>query len=84
MKFEDLSPEMRKKVGACQTPEDVLALAKDAGYELTDDELGQIFGGSWGGPSNNCPRCGSTSYHTIHTGTVDQQRVCNDCGCVWG
>ena len=21
--------------------------------------------------------------HTIHTGTVNQQNVCNNCGCIW-
>ena len=47
MKFEDLTPEQMDKARACKTPEDILALAKEEGYELTDDELEGISGGSW-------------------------------------
>ena len=45
MKFNGLSPEMREKAKACKTPEDVLALAKEEGYELSDDELEAVNGG---------------------------------------
>ena len=85
LKFEDLSPEMQEKVRACKTAEEVLALAKEVGHDLTDDELDQIAGGAvyGGGTSWNCPNCNSTSHHTIHTGTVNQQNVCNNCGCIW-
>ena len=47
MQLEELSPEMRERVRACNTPEEVLALAKEGGYELSDDELDGIAGGSW-------------------------------------
>ena len=30
---------------ACKTPEDVLALAKEEGYELSDEELRSVSGG---------------------------------------
>ena len=83
MKLDDLPPELREKARACQTAEDALTLAKEAGYELSDDELDQIAGGWGGGTSSVCPNCHSTSHHTIHTGTVDQQNVCNNCGCIW-
>lgn len=45
MKFEDLTPDQKEKVEACKTPEDILALAKEEGYELSDDELGDVSGG---------------------------------------
>ena len=45
MKLDDLSPELREKAQACQTTEDALTLAKEAGYELADDELEGIAGG---------------------------------------
>lgn len=51
MNFDDLSPEMKDKVKVCKTPEEVLSLAKEEGYELSDDELASISGG-WGDP--NC------------------------------
>lgn len=53
MKFEDLSPELQDQVKACKTLEEVLALAKEAGYELSDEELASISGG-WGDAQKAC------------------------------
>ena len=48
----DISPEMRKKVKACKSSEELLALAKSEGHKLTEDELAAISGGgNW-----NCTR----------------------------
>lgn len=48
MKFEDLTPEQMEKARACKTPEDMLNLAREEGYELSEDELTAISGGvSW-------------------------------------
>ncbi len=42
-------------------PEDVLAMAKAEGYELSDEDLDQVAGGSWGAEKDGaCPSCGST------------------------
>jgi predicted ribosomally synthesized peptide with nif11-like leader len=46
MKFENLTPEQLAKAKACKTPEDYLALAKEEGYELTNEELDQVAGGA--------------------------------------
>ena len=51
MKFEDLTPELQEKANACKTPEEILALAKEEGYELSDEELEGVSGG-W---SLRCP-----------------------------
>ena len=49
MNFEDLkSPELQEKLKAASTPEELLALAKEEGYELSDEELGGMSGGFWG------------------------------------
>jgi len=45
MDFKDLSPELRSKASACKTPEELIALAKEEGYELTDEELKAVSGG---------------------------------------
>jgi hypothetical protein len=45
MDFKDLTPEQQEKVRACETTEEVLALAKEEGYELTDEDLDGISGG---------------------------------------
>ena len=47
MKFEDLTPEQQEMARACKTPEEVLALAKENGIELTDAQLEAVSGG-WG------------------------------------
>ena len=43
----DISPELKEKAKACKTPEEVLQLAAAEGYELSDEELSSISGGSW-------------------------------------
>ena len=46
--FEDLTPELQEKAKACKSPAEVLALAQELGYELTDAELEGLSGGaSW-------------------------------------
>lgn len=47
MNFEDLTPEQQEKAKACKSVEEVLALAQDEGYELTDSELDAVSGGDW-------------------------------------
>ena len=59
MKFEDLTPEQMEKAKACKTPEDILALAKEEGYELSDEEMAAIAGGSEWYECNNFIGCGS-------------------------
>ena len=49
MRFEDLTPEQKEKAKNCKTIEDLLALAKDEGYTLTEEEIDAISGGGgWG------------------------------------
>ena len=63
MKLEDLSPELQEKVKACTSAEEILALAKDEGYELSDAELEEVAGGdfwdvdwSWCSEKGPCAR----------------------------
>ena len=51
MKFEDFKdPEFQEKLKNASSPEDLLALAKEAGFELTDEQLETVSGGGydWG------------------------------------
>lgn len=49
MELNDLAPELQEKAKACETAEELLALAKEEGVELTDADLDAVSGGSWGG-----------------------------------
>ena len=58
MNFEDLTPEQQAKARACKTPEDVLRIAREEGYELSDEQLEAVGGGiDWHCPGNEpgCP-----------------------------
>ena len=59
MNFEDLTDEQKAKARAAQTPEEILALAKEEGYELTDEELNTVVGGWLGCPTD----CNQVCYH---------------------
>ena len=69
LNYEDLTPEQIAKVKTCNTAEELLALAKSEGYELSDEELELVAGGKWGeGEAQNkpqipdkCPYCGSSN-----------------------
>ena len=39
MDYVDLTEEQKAKISACKGPEDVLALAKEEGVELTEEHL---------------------------------------------
>ena len=44
--FENLTPELQEKLKACKTPEELAALAKENGFELADEELENLAGGT--------------------------------------
>ena len=50
----NLTDEQKKKVEAAKTPEELLALAKEAGYELSPEQLEAIAGGNSGGWCHLC------------------------------
>ena len=47
MDFKDLTPEQKERVQNCNSPEELLELAKAEGVTLTDDQLEAVSGGAW-------------------------------------
>ena len=43
--FSALTDEQKRRVEAARTPEELLAIAKESGYELTKEELNKVSGG---------------------------------------
>ena len=54
MKLEDLSTDLQEKAKACNSPEELLALAKEEGFELSDEVLESISGGMTWSCLNDC------------------------------
>lgn len=44
--YNELSDEAKARVKACKTPEELFALAVEEGFDLSDDALEGIVGGS--------------------------------------
>ena len=47
MELKDLPLELVEKAKACQTPEELLALADKEGIELSEKQLEAVSGGAW-------------------------------------
>lgn len=63
MGFSKLTEEQMTKARECKTPEEILVLARQEGYELSDEELEGVSGG-WcisDCSENECPyrNCGT-------------------------
>ena len=54
MDFNNLSDELKERAIACETPEDMLALASEEGYELSEEELEGVSGGGLWSCSDYC------------------------------
>ena len=76
MKFKDLTDEQRSKFAGAKGPEDILAMAREEGYELTDEELEAISGGGFWSEDCYCPKCGS---HNVGVWKELDDGHCYDC-----
>ena len=77
MELKDVSPEQRERINACDSPEAIMALAKEEGYELSESEVDQISGGAWSEYGVTCPECKKV----IKLSSNESQDVtCPSCG----
>ena len=54
MEYKDLTPEQMEKARECKTKDELVALAKEEGVELTEEQLEAVSGGSWSGDPSDC------------------------------
>lgn len=83
--MKGLTEEQKKKVSECKSAEEVLALAKEEGITLTDEQLEAVSGGCDGGRKFNtqftCPRCNSHEIDYQYYLDMDPDRDYTDCKC---
>lgn len=84
MGLEDLTPEQREKI-AGKTPEEILEIAKEDGYELTEDEIQEIFEEEERWSENArplvCRNCGNPFMtYDINRAEGTMQILCDRCG----
>ena len=83
--LKGLNEKQIAKVKACKSQDELLALAKEEGVELTDEQLSAVSGGGCFS-TNKCPNCGSNDYKKIEIEEKVDKRVfykCNKCGEMW-
>ena len=75
----DITPELKDKLQNCKTPEEILTLAKEEGYELSDEELEKIAGGDgWTGYETVCNNC---QKRVVWYDSDPIPAFCPHCGC---
>ncbi len=66
--LKGLTDEQIKKVEECKNSDEILALAKEEGVVLNDEQLEAVSGGGcFGGGDYTCPKCGATGDDVVFT-----------------
>ena len=80
--LKGLNEEQIAKVRACNNTDEILALAKQEGLELTSEQLEAVNGGACSNTDNcpPCPSCGSTNVKIRQSCNLATKYKCNDCG----
>jgi DNA-directed RNA polymerase subunit M/transcription elongation factor TFIIS len=89
--LKGLSEEQIKKLENCKDSEEILALAKEEGVTLSDEQLEAVSGGC-GDSKIKCPKCGSSNINvvveeaaktTLDAGGTVRKYRCLDCNHKW-
>ena len=64
--LKGLTEEQIAKVKACKNHEEILALAKQEGIELSNEQLEAVSGGACTDDTPKCPNCGNKYVDRLH------------------
>ena len=78
--LKGLSEEQIAKVKACKNQEELLALAKEEGVELSEEQLTAVSGGAC--TPTSCPKCHSTNLGSFTYGGWEYYE-CRKCKHEW-
>ena len=80
--LKDLSEEQIAKIKACKNTEEMLAVAKEEGVQLNDEQLEAVSGGVCTAPEIKCPKCGCTKLSSFmqYSGYT---YICTNCNYKW-
>ena len=85
--LKGLTEEQIAKVKACKSQESLLALAKEEGIELSEEQLEAVSGGGCFSSSGKCGKCGSKdikeTYHNRGYAGEYYTCKCRKCGHSW-
>ena len=80
--LKGLSEEQIKKLENCKDSEEILALAKEEGVTLIDEQLEAVSGGGCNIATDKCPECGSKKVKRVKD--VERSKYeCLACGNVY-
>ena len=82
--LEGLTKEQIAKVKACKNSDEILAVAKQEGIQLNDEQLAAVSGGCLlvSTPTFTCPKCGSTEVWGNDMGNY-WDCICSKCKHHW-
>ena len=83
--LKGLTEEQVAKIKACKNQEEMLAVAKNEGVELNEDQLEAVSGGCCTKEPHECPACGSSDLDPLyHNDDGSRSRYrCMNCGSVF-
>ena len=81
--LKGLTGEQIAKVKACKDHEELLALAKEEGLELTDEQLEAVSGGVCTATLPKCPVCKSNAFVTEEYQGGSYHYCCTQCQEYW-
>ena len=86
--LKGLTEEQIYKASKCKTNEELLALAKEEGVVLSDEQLAAVSGGICSNTEvrSVCPKCGAEVTDEVYKGSYNEVSVkftCPKCGHKW-